>query len=448
MSEQTSDLGATTLASGFTAGGTSMTVAANASFPQSGTFYFRVQAESSNTTELFHCTAGAGTNSWTVVGAQGTPVATSASNHSSGAIVTQVLTTAGLLAVIDQQVALTVNGVQTSAYTASAHELVLYDPSGGGFAITLPTIPSGAAAGAVVSVKNVTASTNDTQLWCASGNSIDVTSYVIQLLNAGESFTLVSDGVSNWNVIGSYNTLVGLSDVDTAVGVGALASRGGPAGQCAFGYQALGNSTGSGNACVGYTSGTSVTSGTFNSMLGCYSNCGAGDSYNNCFGYQATVNSGNSYGIAIGAGATCTTSSSTAPGLYFPAALNTVATSGSTAVYYNTTTGQMGPTASTRRKKKNIRKLPFDPAALLKLRAVSFEWKKPTDGNDGREFGLIAEEVQAHIPMAVPLDKEGLPYGVHYDRLIVPAIEVIKRQEKRIAKLESAVKKMQAKEKR
>lgn len=75
--------GYTTVAS-MTSGAATMTVAANAEFPQSGTFVANIQAEGANTREEVLVTAGAGTNTWTITRARN---GTSASAHAS-AIVT------------------------------------------------------------------------------------------------------------------------------------------------------------------------------------------------------------------------------------------------------------------------------------------------------------------------------------------------------------------------
>ena len=75
----------TTLASSYTAGGGSLSVGSAAGLPSDGTvdFYLIVQAEGSNTEEVFHVTSKTGTT-LTVTGAQAN---TGASNHSSGATV-------------------------------------------------------------------------------------------------------------------------------------------------------------------------------------------------------------------------------------------------------------------------------------------------------------------------------------------------------------------------
>ncbi len=80
--EAYSTLGASTLSGSYTSGGGSLSVASAASFPASGNFRVRVD------NEIFKVTAVAGTT-FTVTGAQ---EGTSAANHSSGAVITEVVT--------------------------------------------------------------------------------------------------------------------------------------------------------------------------------------------------------------------------------------------------------------------------------------------------------------------------------------------------------------------
>jgi len=86
MPELYTTLGESTLASSYTAGGTSIVVASAASFPTAGTFRVRVDDE------IFRVTAVSGAT-FTVVGAT---EGTTAANHNSAADITEVLTAAAL----------------------------------------------------------------------------------------------------------------------------------------------------------------------------------------------------------------------------------------------------------------------------------------------------------------------------------------------------------------
>lgn len=90
---QNADRYGSTLASGYTSGGTSLSVTSASGLPGSGVFYLIVQAESTNNEEVFLVTGVSGTT-LTVTGAQGN---TTASNHSIGAIIIGTILTAGAI---------------------------------------------------------------------------------------------------------------------------------------------------------------------------------------------------------------------------------------------------------------------------------------------------------------------------------------------------------------
>ncbi len=82
-----------TLASGYTSGGTSLSVTSagsgDAQLPLEGLYFVVVKAEGSNTREVFMCSSRSGTT-LQVIGAQ---AGTSASNHASGAVITGTVLT-------------------------------------------------------------------------------------------------------------------------------------------------------------------------------------------------------------------------------------------------------------------------------------------------------------------------------------------------------------------
>ncbi len=89
-----------------------------------------------------------------------------------------------------------VGDVVTGDYSASFGELVKVDPSGGALSITLPKV-SGGDRGRLVWVKNVTSSPNAIKLTPVRPSRID-TGTVATIAAAGESMTLVADGVDWW----------------------------------------------------------------------------------------------------------------------------------------------------------------------------------------------------------------------------------------------------------
>ena len=149
---------------------------------------------------------------------------------------------------------------------------------------------------------------------------------------------------------------------------------------------------------------------------------------NICIGYNAQASTGIIGATVIGTDVSGTVTN----GLFFRRQLAVIA---STAVNFSVATGQMGPATSSRRFKKDITTLEFPTGNVYNLNPVSYTWK-----HDGvRDFGLIAEEVVTQFPQLVPLDGEGLPYSVNYDKISVLLLEEIKKLRERIEQLEAIV---------
>ena len=74
---------------------------------------------------------------------------------------------------------------------------------------------------------------------------------------------------------------------------------------------------------------------------------------------------------------------------------------------------------------------------ILNLRPVSYKSTAEVDDPDHSHWGLIAEEVAEVDSRLIHIDENGDPSGVQYARIVVPLINIIKRQEARIAALEA-----------
>jgi hypothetical protein len=133
-------------------------------------------------------------------------------------------------------------------------------------------------------------------------------------------------------------------------------------------------------------------------------------------------------------------------------------TSGTGTVMVRTSSGELRPQSSTLRVKTNVEPLRVDKDRLFRLRPVEYDLKPALGG--GHEVGLIAEEVEqvlpelvVHGPARTWTDDSGIPatdahgrelvdrtrteaYSVHYDRLAVLLLQVVKEQEQRITELE------------
>jgi hypothetical protein len=85
--------------------------------------------------------------------------------------------------------------------------------------------------------------------------------------------------------------------------------------------------------------------------------------------------------------------------------------------------GVLEKQSSSKRYKENISSLEIDPAQVLQLQPVRFQWK--TTGQP--DIGLIAEEVEQILPELVIYDKEGKPDAVKYDRLAIYLLGALKQ---------------------
>ncbi len=90
-------------------------------------------------------------------------------------------------------------------------------------------------------------------------------------------------------------------------------------------------------------------------------------------------------------------------------------------------------TRSDARLKKHIQPLPHSLDAILRLRGVSFEWKKrDRDTPRGPQIGFIAQEVEKVLPSVVSKEVDGIR-SVNYSAIVPVLVEAMKEEHKRIA---------------
>lgn len=104
------------------------------------------------------------------------------------------------------------------------------------------------------------------------------------------------------------------------------------------------------------------------------------------------------------------------------------------AVYVNGD-GQFMRNSSSAKYKKNIQTYVCDAADVTELRTVMYDRE---DSDVRNELGLIAEEVAEVFPEVVIFDEQGEPDGVDYARLVLPLINTVTDQQRRIDALERA----------
>jgi hypothetical protein len=208
-----------------------------------------------------------------------------------------------------------------------------------------------------------------------------------------------------------------MGDNNTAIGFNALQSNTEGTRNTAIGVGALLRSTGIDNIGVGAGGGTFLTAGDKNIYIG---NGGVTTEDNT---------------IRIGDQKVHTAA--------FMAGITGADEGSPTAVFINTTTGQLGttPPASSRRFKTDIKPMNETSEAILALKPVTFEYKSDTNGRP--QFGLIAEEVAKVNPALVLPDKEGKPYTVRYDQVNAMLLNEFLKAHRRLEEQDATIARQQ-----
>jgi uncharacterized coiled-coil protein SlyX len=110
-----------------------------------------------------------------------------------------------------------------------------------------------------------------------------------------------------------------------------------------------------------------------------------------------------------------------------------------TAVFINTTTGQLGTAApsSSRRFKKEIKPMDQTSEAILGFKPVTFQYKSDTKGTP--QFGLIAEEVAKVNPDLVVRDDKGEIYSVRYDAVNAMLLNEFLKEHRKVQEQEATI---------
>jgi hypothetical protein len=186
----------------------------------------------------------------------------------------------------------------------------------------------------------------------------------------------------------------------------------------ASGYGVIGNSgasgtgvlasSASGNGAFATTGGTTVTASTGS----CTATSGS------CVGVRGTVRPETAGTAVVGDAG----NSGSAWAGYFVGDVSAVD-------YYNN---------SDARLKKNIQNLSHATESILKLRPVTYQWKRDERGG-AQQIGLIAQEVQTVFPNAVRADTTSGMLSVNYTSMVPVLIKSVQEQQATIHRLESRI---------
>ena len=248
-----------------------------------------------------------------------------------------------------------------------------------------------------------------------------------------------------FNTTGSGNTAMGSQALYTAYAAG---------GNTAVGESALlRNFSGSNNTAIGYGAGAALgrantLGGSNNIMVGST----AGGEYqfseggNIAIGNVGVTNEsnviriGNTYSVDL-----CTLPCQTAT--YIAGIYGVTTESGGAVQVLIDSNGNLGTVSSSRRYKEDIHDMDAASDGLLRLRPVTFRYKKPyADGSKPIQYGLIAEEVADVYPDLVVRGKDGQIETVQYYKLDAMLLNEVQKLAKEhtvdqaeIARLESQV---------
>jgi hypothetical protein len=262
-----------------------------------------------------------------------------------------------------------------------------------------------------------------------SGNNNTATGW--GALGGGSGNGNVGDGYEalTYDLVGSYNT---------GVGYQALYTNQNGDGNIAIGYQALYKEGAGYNIAVGYSALSNNTSGVANIAIG----------------YEAAskVAGGNSYNIDIGSAGVSTDNGAVRIGSYasqtsfYVAGVNGVTTGENNAVpVVIDSSGQLGTVNSSRRFKTDIQDMGDASTGLMRLRPVTFRYKKPfADGSQPIQYGLIAEEVAEVYPDLVARSTDGEIESVKYQVLDSMLLNELQRQQAEIRNLQEQLNEMKA----
>ncbi len=279
-------------------------------------------------------------------------------------------------------------------------------------------------------------------------------------VNSGSANTAVGAGALSSNSSGSNNVGIGpgalgfnaMGSANTSVGTQSLLNNLIGNDNAALGFSALwSNTTGINNAAMGANASFSNTSGSNNTAAGnsaLYENTyGSG---NVAIGYQAGYQVSNgSYNIDIGSQGTSTDSNTIRIGSSpdqtsaFITGIYGVNISVGSQVLINSN-GQLGTIQSSRRYKKDIHDMADASNGLMRLRPVTFRYKRTAEGAESPlQYGLIAEEVADVYPELVVYGPDGQMDSVQYHEFPALLLNEVQKQYKLLQREEKELEEQQ-----
>ena len=120
--------------------------------------------------------------------------------------------------------------------------------------------------------------------------------------------------------------------------------------------------------------------------------------------------------------------------------INAVAT-GTTVDVGADANGTIQVNTSDYRLKENVKPIVGALDKVLNLKGVNFEWIDKESRGHGKQIGMIAQQVQKHVPEVV-FEKDDV-YGMNYSPLVSLLVEAIKDQQPQIDELKQRLDKLE-----
>ncbi len=294
----------------------------------------------------------------------------------------------------------------------------------------------------------------------------------------GETVALTLPGGSSLeNLALGYSALTGIStgQENTALGYFTTPDADTGSGNTATGSEAL--FTNENNASYNTADGTAAlffsTTANGNTAIGAfalYSNNPTNANNNTAIGSSALGDAGGANSVAIGANAGLNVSGQNGNDIdianagsssdastvrigtsgtqtsFFVAGVRGAATGDNNAVsLVIDSNGQLGTVSSSRRFKTDIQDMADASQRLLRLRPVTFRYKKPfADGSTPMQYGLIAEEVAEVYPDLVARSADGQIETVKYEVLNTLLLNQWQRQKAQLERIREQIARVKA----
>jgi hypothetical protein len=316
------------------------------------------------------------------------------------------------------------------------------------------------------------------------GNNISLGILALASNTTGFDNTAMGEGALQANTTGNFNTAIGFQALqnssgydNTAIGIMALQSNTTGTDNTAIGALALKYNASQDNTAIGSQALEANTSGQRNTATGMYALYGnTGGSGNTANGYEAldqnTAGGGNiaigyqagysvtgSNNIEIGSAGTSSDSgtirigSSVLSGAlgfgiqtsFFAAGIVGVTTGNNDAIpVVIDSAGQLGTVSSSRRYKEDIEDMGEASRDLMRLRPVTFRYKKAfADGSKPVQYGLIAEEVDDVYPDLVAHSADGQIETVKYQVLDSMLLNEVQKQNRHAEQQDETIRRQQ-----